>query len=810
MATGDICGNVQRLQRELRQIKFDADVDEVGLRIGDPVAFLPVLHHVLLKFSRALARDVSEHGYEIQGKTDQRFVECAFKVMRDIFGMRLVLTPGQFLEQGYAERKVLLLIELLQVCKRRHNDLVRKQRLTATGRRNRKGASKTTNHAGKKKQKTKFSVDIQPKQHNPETAVLQGAKNAMLEKAFADLLSTSCQTDETVEQQEAVAGMDARLPFSVTHPTSSGISTGSPSKWQDLHSMDVGTSNESTMPLSDPVWNRNAEARPTGAGWPNPHLPTFLAPKATVGHNGAALHADPRSPHPQRLDQVPQLHPQRPDQPPQFHPHPDPHHRAFEWLPRAHGEPALPGPSPAQPPAGSTAQPEASSMDQPNFGGMGQPHSGRLGPVWQWGQETPQEPVWPQWPGQQAPAPLPNQPWLNPGGPAVDRPPGMHEATGEWWGPPQAPPLGTVFPSGDRLGPAWDPFTPRAGMPAPPNPSDVFRQSRRPEAAPPDRGAGPVGAPHSDHAPPVWVGMSHGARDQELGSGDRRPDGNGEGFEGLGSAACGAEASQGAESPWERQGEQREDERREAAGVGGRGGDVEGRLDEMRRQLRAQASELEGVRGELTEARASLASCRMELSTTQAALEEARAQTSKDQEDLRASLTLMDTRVKLLESAASKPQQQAPPQAHSGAPAASLASQPAQGPLRAIQTPPATASPSQQTQPQPREAHSKGNSSSSPHRAAPHNLARSWSGQPGKQRVASGGAAGADKLGGSFARMTLGPGHGDVSSRLFGGLGEGPEEGLPVIGVRNTSELISRLSTRNQEAQQYLRKSRAL
>ena len=36
---------------------------------------------------------------QLHGKTDARFVEVAFKVFRDKFGLRPVLTAAQFLEQ---------------------------------------------------------------------------------------------------------------------------------------------------------------------------------------------------------------------------------------------------------------------------------------------------------------------------------------------------------------------------------------------------------------------------------------------------------------------------------------------------------------------------------------------------------------------------------------------------------------------------------------------------------------------------------------------------------------------------------------
>ena len=37
---------------------------------------------------------------QLQGKTDARFVEAAFKIFRDKFGLRPVITAAQFLEQA--------------------------------------------------------------------------------------------------------------------------------------------------------------------------------------------------------------------------------------------------------------------------------------------------------------------------------------------------------------------------------------------------------------------------------------------------------------------------------------------------------------------------------------------------------------------------------------------------------------------------------------------------------------------------------------------------------------------------------------
>lgn len=112
---------------------------------------LPLLHHVLLKYSKLVTKYIHSSGIEVswrprpplaavpqppcpspsrapahqtqrqltlepaavhawpsqlQGKTDQRFVEHAFKLFRDVMGLKPVITPTQFLDTGFAERKV--------------------------------------------------------------------------------------------------------------------------------------------------------------------------------------------------------------------------------------------------------------------------------------------------------------------------------------------------------------------------------------------------------------------------------------------------------------------------------------------------------------------------------------------------------------------------------------------------------------------------------------------------------------------------------------------------------------------------------
>ena len=96
---------------------------------GEPGAFLPLLHHVLLGYSRPLATRIVEKGYELAGKPDLRFAEAAFKLLREVFEYRPPLTPTQFLQRGYAERKLLLVHEVASRCLEWHARAVRRAKL---------------------------------------------------------------------------------------------------------------------------------------------------------------------------------------------------------------------------------------------------------------------------------------------------------------------------------------------------------------------------------------------------------------------------------------------------------------------------------------------------------------------------------------------------------------------------------------------------------------------------------------------------------------------------------------------------------
>lgn len=124
MATGDLKNNLRKLVSELKQVRYShCELDLKGIAQGIPKTFLPLLHHVFLDYSIPLAQYFSSKEYDLFGKTDLRFLETVYKILRDEFGYKPQVTKEQFLSIGYAERKIMTVCTILKLLKEKHNNL---------------------------------------------------------------------------------------------------------------------------------------------------------------------------------------------------------------------------------------------------------------------------------------------------------------------------------------------------------------------------------------------------------------------------------------------------------------------------------------------------------------------------------------------------------------------------------------------------------------------------------------------------------------------------------------------------------------
>ena len=124
MTTGDLKNNLRKLVSELKQVHYpQSELDLKGIAQGLPKAFLPVVHHVFLDYSIDLAQYFATKEYELYGKTDLRFMEAVYKVLRDEFGYKPEVTKEQFLTIGFAERKIISLCAILKLLRGKDNEL---------------------------------------------------------------------------------------------------------------------------------------------------------------------------------------------------------------------------------------------------------------------------------------------------------------------------------------------------------------------------------------------------------------------------------------------------------------------------------------------------------------------------------------------------------------------------------------------------------------------------------------------------------------------------------------------------------------
>ncbi|XP_019735383.1 centrosomal protein of 44 kDa [Hippocampus comes] len=123
LPTGDVQGCLRKLETLLRIVKYPGPVDYNGLSVGDPSAFLPILSFSLTTFSPPFAEQLVAAGLELTGKTDLRFTDTLYKVLRDIFHYKPIISKQQFLQRGFVQRKISTLCDIIDLVLQRHKEL---------------------------------------------------------------------------------------------------------------------------------------------------------------------------------------------------------------------------------------------------------------------------------------------------------------------------------------------------------------------------------------------------------------------------------------------------------------------------------------------------------------------------------------------------------------------------------------------------------------------------------------------------------------------------------------------------------------
>ncbi|CAL1602478.1 unnamed protein product [Knipowitschia caucasica] len=121
LPTGDVQGGIRKLESLIRSIKYTGPVSYSSLTSGDPAAFLPIVSYTLTSFSPAVTEQIVASGFELTAKTDLRFIDTVYKVLRDVFQYKPVLTKEQFLQWGFSQRKISVVCDVISLVLERHN-----------------------------------------------------------------------------------------------------------------------------------------------------------------------------------------------------------------------------------------------------------------------------------------------------------------------------------------------------------------------------------------------------------------------------------------------------------------------------------------------------------------------------------------------------------------------------------------------------------------------------------------------------------------------------------------------------------------
>ncbi|XP_040598199.1 centrosomal protein of 44 kDa isoform X3 [Mesocricetus auratus] len=124
MATGDLKRSLRKLEQVLRLLNYPNDVDYVGLMKGDTAASLPIISYSLTSYSPYVSELLMESNVELLAKNDVRFTDTVYKLLRDQFDYKPILTKKQFIQSGFAEWKIQIVCDILNYVMKKHKELI--------------------------------------------------------------------------------------------------------------------------------------------------------------------------------------------------------------------------------------------------------------------------------------------------------------------------------------------------------------------------------------------------------------------------------------------------------------------------------------------------------------------------------------------------------------------------------------------------------------------------------------------------------------------------------------------------------------
>ncbi|KAG2386995.1 hypothetical protein C9374_002030 [Naegleria lovaniensis] len=219
-ATGDLKNNLEKLRTQLRSIHYNGVFDVEAIINGKPEVFLPLLNYCILQFSKPLAKYFIQKGYIFHDLSDSKFIETVYRLLLNEFSYTPGLSVIYFLSNGFSERKIIFMCDVIQNCKRKHNDLVKAKRksLYEKTKVKKDKTPKTENVTDLPSQQTVHVPDIarEPKHTVLIRKEVTPEPHVIRQEIHAEESSCSDISEDTISKiYEAIQQMGARLSESV-------------------------------------------------------------------------------------------------------------------------------------------------------------------------------------------------------------------------------------------------------------------------------------------------------------------------------------------------------------------------------------------------------------------------------------------------------------------------------------------------------------------------------------------------------------------------------------------------------------------
>ena len=121
--TGDIKGNTESLIRNLKTINYPSQTSYQILTSGNPGIYLPIIHYSLFNYSPVVAKFLSDKHYDMFAKNDLDFINTAFHCLITLFNYKPELSTEQFFSNKFAEGKIILCKEIIDLVIQKNNQL---------------------------------------------------------------------------------------------------------------------------------------------------------------------------------------------------------------------------------------------------------------------------------------------------------------------------------------------------------------------------------------------------------------------------------------------------------------------------------------------------------------------------------------------------------------------------------------------------------------------------------------------------------------------------------------------------------------